>query len=94
MAASRVKLTLTNTTYQDLYNHYNITPDPLLYNGQTFHRYSWRHGHLTCVLLYTAPCSELPQYLKQELEKLVAEIGNWEAMCMYTKLFSMDFVTL
>ena len=26
-------------------------------------------------------CSELPQYLKQEPEKVVAEIGNWEAMC-------------
>ena len=31
--------------------------------------------------------------LKQKLEKVMAEIGNWEAMCTYTKLFSMDFVT-
>ena len=48
MAASRVKLTLTNITHQDLYNHYN---------GQTFHRYSWTHGHVTCVILYTAAVS-------------------------------------
>ena len=66
----------------------------LLCSGQTFHRYSWRHGCVTCVLLYTAAVSCHMQYLKQELEKVVAEIGNWEAMCTYTKLFSMDFVAL
>ena len=87
MAASRVKLTLTNITHQDLYNYYTTLQQSDFSQVQLD---TW--PSYLCSTVYSF--SELPQYLKQDLEKVAAEIGNWEAMCMYTKLFSMDFVTL